>query len=369
MFAFTHANPLRMARPTLSAVLAGAVLLSACSEPVADYAAAPTPVRTQPAGSGPSVPSIATNGIVAIRDEMRLSFKVGGIIKTLRVREGDAVRKGAVLAEIELAEINAQVEQARQLAEKAQRDLARGERLHSDQVISLEQLQDLRTQAAVAQAQLRSAEFNRGYAVITAPVDGIVLRRHAEERELVTAGQPVLTVGARESGYVVRSALSDREIVQLKLGDVAEIRMDAYPGQTFRGTLSEIAGASDARTGLFPVEVRFDSPPVALASGLVAKLRIRPSAGEAHSLTYVPIAAIVEGNGHRASVFVVEGDHARRRDVRVAFITPDAVALAEGVEPGEQVVTDGALYLEDNELIEIVDETTRVVGTPGALTG
>ncbi len=63
------------------------------------------------------------------------------------MREGQEVKKGDRLAEIELTEVNAQVEQAHQLAEKAKRDMERGERLYSDQVISLEQLRDLRTQA------------------------------------------------------------------------------------------------------------------------------------------------------------------------------------------------------------------------------
>ena len=339
-----------------------ALLLNACSDPAAQTAAKPTPVRVQPAITGPATPSIATSGTVSTKDEMRLSFKSGGIIKAIHVHEGDLIKQGDKLAEIELTEVNAQVEQAKQMAEKAQRDLERGERLYADQVISLEQLQDLRTQSAVSQAGLRSAEFNRGYSVITASHDGVVLRKLAEEREQVPAGQPILIVGARERGYVVKTALSDREIVQLKLGDPAEIRMDAYPGQTIAGSISEIAGASDERSGMFPVEVRFDSVPVALASGLVAKLNLHPASGRASRLTYVPIAAVVEGDGDRASVFVVSGDRVKRRPVRIAFIAPESVALADGLQPGERVVTDGALYLQDDERIEIVGETTRVVG-------
>jgi RND family efflux transporter MFP subunit len=319
-------------------------------------------VRVQLAITGPASPAIATNGIVATKDEMRLSFKSGGIIKSIRVHEGDLVKQGDKLAEIQLTEINAAVEQARQLADKGKRDLDRGQRLYDDQVISLEQLQDLKTQASVAHAQLQSAEFNRGYSVITAPRDGVVLRKLAEENEVVPAGQPIVIVGALGSGYVVRAALSDREIVQLKLGDPAEIRMDAYPQQTIAGTISEIAGASDARSGMFPIEVRFDSVPVQLASGLVAKLNLHPASGRARQLTYVPIASVVEGDGDHASVFVVSGDRVKRRSVRVAFIAPRSVALADGVKPGEQVVTDGALYLQDDERIEVVDQTTRVVG-------
>lgn len=337
--------------------------LAACSKPAEPPRELATPVRVEAATTGPATPAIATNGIVAIKGEMRLSFKVAGVIKTLGVREGQEVRKGDRLAEIELTEVNAQVEQARQLAEKATRDMERGERLYNDQVISLEQLQDLRTQARVAQAQLRGAEFNRGYAVITAPGDGVVMRKLAEERELVPAGQTVLILGTHDRGYVVRAALADREVVQFKLGDPAEIRMDAYPNQTIPGTLVEIAGASDPRSGLFPIEVRFDSVPVSLASGLVAKLKLSSAASRARQLTYVPIASVVEGDKDRASVFIVDADRARRRPVRVAFIAPDAVALADGVEPGERVVTDGALYLQDGERIDIVGEGRDVVGS------
>jgi RND family efflux transporter MFP subunit len=342
------------------------LLLAACGKQPEQAAAPATPVRVQAATVGPATPPIATNGIVAIRDEMKLSFKVGGVIKTLRVREGQQVKKGELLAEIELAEVNAQVEQARQLAAKAKRDMERGERLYDDQVISLEQLQDLRTQASVAQAQLKSAEFNRGYAVITAPGDGVILRKLAEEREVVPAGQAVLSMGTHDRGYIVRAALSDRDVVQLKLGDPAEIRMDAYPDQSIAGSLTEISRAADSRSGMFPIEVRFDSVPVPLASGLVAKLNLHPAASRQRQLTYVPIGAVVEGSGDRASVYVVDGDRAKRRPVHVAFIAPQAVALDDGVKPGERVVTDGALYLQDEERIDIVAEGQHVVGSLGA---
>jgi membrane fusion protein, multidrug efflux system len=340
-----------------------AAALTGCS-PKAAAESAPhhTPVRVEAATAGPATPAILTNGVVANKDEMRLSFKVAGVIKAIHVEEGQTVHAGERLAEIEQTEIDAQLEQAHALAEKAQRDLARGERLYGDQVISLEQLQDLRTQAATARAQLRGVQFNRGYSVITAPADGVVLRKLAQERELVPAGQAVLIVSSHGRGYVVRAALSDRELVQLQLGDPAEVRLDAYAGRLLHGTLSEIAGAADDKTGLFPVEVRLDSPPASLASGLVAKLRLLPAAGSARSLTYVPIGAVVEGSGDAASVFVVDGRRARRREVRVAFIDPAGVALAAGVAPGEQVVTDGVLYLEDSDPIDIVAQGAR----PGA---
>jgi RND family efflux transporter MFP subunit len=373
----TARNPAAAARVRLlitrTLALALAAGLAACSGAPAgaakEAAREPTPVRIQPVGTGPALPPVATNGVVASKDEMRLSFKVGGVIRRIAVRPGETVKAGTVLAEIELAEIDAQVEQARQLAAKAQRDLERGERLYADQVISLVQLQNLRTQAEVQQAQLRSAQFNRGYAAIVAPRDGVVLRKLAEERELVAAGAPVIVLGAKDGGYVVKAALADREIVRLTLGDAAEARLDAWPGVTLHGRLAEISRAADERTGLFAVEVQLDPPAadVTLASGLVARLQIAPSAAAGRTLPYVPIAAVVEGDRDRASVFVVQGDKVSRRAIRVAFIAPDCVAVAEGLQPGERVVTDGALYLQDGETVRVVPDAAQAAGArPGA---
>src|SRR6185295_3631193 len=102
----------------------------------------------------------------------------------------------------------------------------------------------------------------------------------------------------------------------------------------------------------------FDSPPPRLVSGLVARLRLAPTTS-APPLTYVPMAALVEGNGDRASVFVIEAGKALRRDVRVAFITADSIALESGLSSGEAVITDGALFLENGELVEILHDSKQ----------
>ncbi|HEX2494700.1 MAG TPA: efflux RND transporter periplasmic adaptor subunit [Steroidobacter sp.] len=339
----------------LAATLTSAVLLSACRPAIEESAPAPTPVRATAAVEGPGAPLIQTNGLLANKDEIRLSFKVGGVVRSISVREGQRVRKGQRLAEIERTEINAQVEQTRQAYAKAQRDLERGERLYGDKVISLEQLQDLRTQAAVAEAALQSAEFNSSYAAIIAPREGIIMRRLAEERELVAAGSPVIVLGAHDAGFVVRAGLADREVVQFRLGDAAEISLDALPGTTLKGKVTEVAGAADPTTGMFGVEVSLEPTNLPLRSGLVAKLTLSPASARTRTRVYVPIGAVVEGEGRTARVFVIDNQTARRRDVEVAFIEGERVALESGLAPGEQIVTDGAQYLEDEEAVTIAE--------------
>ena len=196
-----------------------------------------------------------------------------------------------------------------------------------------------------------------------APRNGTVLRRLAEERELVAAGAPVLVLGAQDQGFIVRAGLADREIVQIKLQDSAQIRLDALPGITMTGKVSEIASAADPTSGLFNIEVQLDSTQQPLKSGLVAKLDIAPAAASAGERVYVPVAAVVEGAGRKASVYVLEQHRAKRREVEIAFIEGESVALASGLEVGEQVVTDGSLYLEDGEAVAIqADETAAAPG-------
>lgn len=347
-------------------ILTCALVIAGCNSTADDSQQTATPVRVAAAFDGPAAPSIRTNGLLVNKDEIRLSFKMGGVIKHIGVREGERVRKGQRLAEIELTEVNAQVEQARQAHTKAKRDLERGERLYADKVISLEQLEDLRTQTAMTEAGFDSAQFNSNYASIIAPQDGAVLRRLAEERELVAAGNPVIVLGAQNRGFVVRTGLADREIVQIKLGDTAQVQLDALPDARLTGKVTEVAGAADPASGMFMVEVALAAGDLPLKSGLIAKLTIVPSTANNGSRVYVPIASIVEGDGSRASVFVLDNDRVHRRKVEVAFIENDAVALLGGIKAGEQIVTDGALYLEDGEQVAVQAPAEAQVTSPSA---
>lgn len=343
----------------VTTLLVSAALLGACTQTIETEQVRVTPVRITSAVTGPAAPTIRTNGMLVNKDELRLSFKVGGVVSRINVQEGQRVKRGQRLAEIEQAEINAQVEQARQVADKAQRDVVRAERLYADRLISLGQLEDLKTQAAVSKAALESAEFNWGYATIVAPQDGTILRRQVQERELVAAGSPVLILGAQDRGFVVRVGLADREIVQVRIGDRAEVELDAHPGEKFPAEVTEVASGADERSGMFQVELRLQPTKLRLASGLVAKVSLTPASALGGERVYVPVASIVEGDGRRASVFVLSGasdnQTAQRRPVEVAFIDGTQVAIVGGVNVGEKVITDGALYLQDGEHVAVRD--------------
>lgn len=343
---------------TLSASVLTAWLLSGCQKttaPVETISA--TPVRVTLPVSGPSAPPVLATGILTTADELKLSFKTGGVIDRVLVREGEAVNAGQVLAHVLPTEINAGLTQAQQLQDKAQRDLERGQRLYNDQVISLEQFQNLQTQAKVAAAQLESARFNQQWVRITAPAAGVVLRKLAEDHETVAPGQPVLVLGTAQRGYRIKTALADRELVQLKRGDQAVITLDALPAMRFTGTITVLGGAASLDNGLFPVEVTLDAASAQraagrLTAGMVAQLSLTPATATEQRY-YIPTGAVVSGINQQADVFVLDGDIARKRSVQVAFFTRDQVALQSGLAGNEQVVTEGALYLSDGERVAV----------------
>lgn len=311
-------------------------------------------VRTAPVTREWVTRPVEATGTLHSKDEIQLSFKIGGIVAQVLVAEGQQVRRGQPLATLDLREVDAQVAAARSGVDKAERDLARAEALYADSVATLAQVQDARTGADVARSGLQAAAFNRRYATIVAPADGVVLRRLAEGGELVSPGAPVVVLGSSERGQVLRVGVADRDAVRLKPGDAATVRFDAFPGEAFAGSVREVAPSADPRTGTYQVEVSVSGGGRPLANGLVGRVEIRPAAGTEMAL--VPIQAILEADGTEATVYTLaaDGRTARRLPVTVGFIAGERVAVSGGLEGVESVVTDGAAYLGDGAAVKVV---------------
>src|SRR5882757_3254463 len=143
----------------------------------------PILVKLQPITMGNYSRDLQYSGLIASNSEAHLSFKIGGIISKIYVKEGDHVSKGQLLATLDLTEIDAQVQQASQNLEKSKRDEVRIGNLYRDTVASLEQLQNTHTQLSVATEGLRIAQFNQQYAQIHAASGGAILQKLMNEGE------------------------------------------------------------------------------------------------------------------------------------------------------------------------------------------
>lgn len=315
------------------------------------------PVRTVPVESVEVAREVRTVGVLAPRDEIRLAFKIGGVIDRITVEAGDRVQRGRSLAVLKRAEVDAAVAQAEEAVEKSRRDLERARRLQADEVATEEQVEHLTTAYNVARSDLDAARFNARFARIDAPVDGVVLQRLSEENELVQGGQPVLVLGATGEGWVVRAALVDRDAVRVEPGDTARVAFDAFPGREFEGVVGRIASSADPLTGTFEVEIDVAPGGARFARGLVAKVALAIADGaETEPRRVVPLTAIVEANGPSATLYVIDPRDgvARRRQITIGPIVGDRVVVVAGLEVGEQVATDGAAWLADGEPVRLV---------------
>lgn len=291
------------------------------------------------------------SGMLFSKEQIRLSFKTGGIVETIHVREGERVRQGQRLAQLDLDEIEAQVQQAQSAYEKAQRDFERAEALYADGVVTLEQKQNAETQRRVAKANLEIAEFNLEYSTIKAPTDGTILKRFVEPNELVGPGTPVFYFGAGREEWLMRVGLADRDIIKISMGDPARVRFDAYPDIEFSARVIEVAQAADPQNGTFEVELLLESGGRRLAAGFVGQVTITPSKQESHTL--VPVSAVVEAWGHRAVMYTSQQNSAVKVPVTIGPIVEDRVIVLSGLEQVTSVITTGAPYVRAGDRLSI----------------
>ncbi|MEM1321165.1 MAG: efflux RND transporter periplasmic adaptor subunit [Bacteroidota bacterium] len=299
---------------------------------------------------------IKASGVLMSAEEIKFSFKVGGIIKRLYFEEGQKVRKGQLLAELDMVEVDAQVLQAQNAYDKAVRDLERVERLLKDSVATLEQQQDATTGVEIAKATLNIAQFNQRYAKIVSPINGKVLKKLSENNELIAPGQPVYVLGSTGSkgAQVLKIGVADKQIVKIKPTDKANIEFSAFPQKKYPAFISEIAEEANPMTGTFDIELSLNGFFPELKNGFVGAVEILPATAEAHYR--IPMNALVEGDDKQASLFVSrDGKIAQKKTVMINLIADDFFVIdTTELRSREWLIVDGAAYLSNNDSIQII---------------
>lgn len=337
-------------------LLASLIFLASCSENKAQSAIQEdiVVVKTQPVTFTDHAASLEYSGMLASTSETKLSFKIGGVISKIYIKEGEHVSKGQLLATLDPTEINAQVQQALQATEKAKRDENRVKNLFLDTAATLEQLQNVQTQLNVANENLRIARFNQQYAQIRATENGTIIKKIMNEGELASVGSPVLVMnGTSNNDWVVRFGISDKDWAILKKGDAATVYMDAYPDVEFKGIINKMSEAADPQNGTYEVEVKVMPGDKKFAAGFFSNILIKSNAVQQVAL--IPIEALTEADGKTGYVYVLNNDQktVTRKQVQIGFIDNDKVAVRTGLENVAAVITDGTSYLTENARVKI----------------
>lgn len=341
-------------------------------------------------------------GTIRAKTTSIVSSKVMGSIVAMKVREGDTVRAGQVLVEIDSREARIQTQksgaglvetkgaldevdrsikaaESSQTAAVANRQLAastfrRYQQLLERQSISPQEFEEARARHEVADAEaelagrmLQSLQAKRrqvlaridqakadvagsqvysSFSRITAPINGIVVSRQADVGYMAEPGAPLLTI---ESGtdYRLEAAVQESQINKIHLQDQVRVQIDALGPQELAGIVVEIVPASDPASRTYLVKISIPVPAgnqQVIRSGLYGKARF--ITGQTKAIT-IPQKAVVE-NGQLTSVYVVDQSGiARMRLVKTGKTYNDRVEVLSGLKEGEQIVVDGVAVVND----------------------
>jgi RND family efflux transporter MFP subunit len=320
------------------------------------------PVKLLPLnGQIAAISMINVSGQFTTDDEVMLSFKTGGIIQSLLVKEGDAIKQGQLLATLNPTEIDAQVQQAQLSYDKSVRDHQRIQNLYKDSVATLEQLQNTQTAVDIAQQQLKSAQFNRSHSQIRAQANGFVLRKLASEGQMVQPGTAVFeTNGAQSGNWLLRVPVSNKEWAAIRIQDKAVVEVESISGKTFNGIISRKSEGINAANNSFTADIKLmGEKPAAIAFGMFGKAKITPvapAATEGNGPWNIPYDALLEGDGNTGYVFVTDDNKtAHKVTVTIAGMEKDHVIISKGLQNAGSLIISGSAYLTEGSPITITN--------------
>ena len=371
--------------------------------PEVEIAHARQPVAATPGGSA-DLPVLVATGYVIARKSSDVGVKAGGRLGMVAFEEGTRVRKGQLIARIENADIEAQLEAARRAvaeaeAQRAQATAGRDEdvrnrdrqrSLEKDGIATTATLTAAESAAQVsaarvtsadaaiasARARVRVAEEALENTNVRAPFDGVVIKKRAEVGETVS---PFGVQGAasREGGAIatiadlreleVQTEVSENSVAKLKAGMPAEVTLQAYQSQAFKGRVRDIFPSADRAKSIVEVRVSILEPDARVKPEMTASVVFQephPSTGSGRGATadelkapvrpvvLIPKRAVTEEGGAPA-VWVVTGATATRRSVTLGADRLDQVEVASGVAPGDAVILNPPPTLTDHGRVRV----------------
>ena len=347
-------------------ILPLALSLAGCGDET--KAAAETPVRPvkvtvlQP---GSAARTLSYSGVVRPRIESAIGFRVAGKVVERRVNVGDRVTVGQVIArlddiDLKLAEngATAAVAAARTRRNVALTNLERAQKLLPQSFIS-QSAYDVRKNELdaaagaldMAEAQSRQAANAVAYATLVADKAGTVTAVNAEPGQVLAVGQPVISL-AQAGETEIAIAVPEQDYGHLSVGQPASISLWTDPGIATEGRIREIAGQADPASRTYAVRIAMDAPPAAMRLGMTASVTLGINGG--HSQMVIPLSALSELDG-KSAVFVLDtaSQVVRERPVSVDGVANNGARIADGLRPGDTVVTAGVQFLRDGMKVRV----------------
>jgi len=368
-------RPVRRAVFALALALAGVVALNACSK---KEAGAPEPrpvVAVAVHADGNTAPVTSLPGEVQARYSTPLSFRVGGKIVERRVRLGDVVRNGQIVARLDPADAQknaasaqAQLAAAEHSYKYAKQQLDRDQAQAKENLIAPAQLEQTTNAYASAAAQRDQAAQQAAlskdqlqYTTLVADHAGVITAEQADTGQNVSAGQAVYNLAW--SGEVdVVCDVPESALAGLAVGQTANVTLGALPGRKFTARVRELSPAADPQSRTYRAKLTLDNPGPDVRLGMTADIALSapaPSSASGaqgqHGFIVLPATALFH-DGTQPAVWVVRAADSmlELRRVTVVRYNERTIVISQGLKDGEHVVLQGVHTVSAGEKVRAI---------------
>ena len=325
-------------------------------------------------------------GALKPKESVDVVAKATGRLEQIYFQVGDRVAKGALVAELEDDEIQQRVRRAeaslavsgatvsQRAAElsNVKANLERSKQLFEEGLLSPQEFEQQKTSLAMMEAQVELAAAQRQQAEaelrelniqleqtkIYAPLAGDVAQRFVDEGALLGPSTPILRI-VNLATMVSQGNVPERNVGKLRVGNEAEVRVDAIPDQVFRGRISRISPVLDAATRSALIEIDIANPGRTLKAEMFARINL--DLGTMREATLIPRDGLVY-RGTQPGVYILEGEEQDRpvfRPIETGMTREDEVEVLANLDPGTKIVGRGATMLRDGDRITVAGEAGK----------
>jgi len=371
-------------------------------------------VEVAPVTQGLVEEKIFRTGDIVPDAQVTIYSKVQGWVEKINVREGDRVKAGQVLVTLDAREaqaavaqaqasleaararlkqvratseeaIQSQVQHTKANLELAEADLKRARELYEKNFIARQQLDEARAKynvakaaydlalnnirqktwendIALAEAQVQQAKANLDLTqaqlanlIILSPMDGGVTKRYVDPGTMVKDTTPILTLMDLHEVKMVVNVI-EKEFVRLQKSQPVKVTVTAFPDRTFQGRIAVINPALEPQSRTAEIQISIPNPGYILNPGMFGRAEILLQSNPKAIL--MPIQALV-AQGDKDVVFVLKDGKANRRIVQKGLVKDTHVEITGGLNPGEQVITAGHVFLKDGMPVRLMDKSAK----------
>ena len=298
---------------------------------------------------GPVKDILVLPGETEAWQDVRVAADTAGRVEWIGPREGDKVKKGELIAKIDVSALKAALDKAEAAAKLADELYQRRVKLFEQKIITEEDLDRSRTERILAQGNLRQTrvEYDRGF--VRAPISGLVNYLYVDEGEFVDRGKPITDL-VNVDTIKINVNVPELDVRYLKVGQAAGVRIDAFPERQLLGKVDFVAYKADPATKTFHVKVLTDNSDHSIRPGMIARVafirRVIPDALAA------PLFALVDKGGERI-LFVEKDGVVQARSVSIGVIEGDRVQITEGLHAGDHLIVAGQTEVEEGMRVVI----------------